>query len=107
MATTTKRALTFPQEVAVRLEEKEWSLRQLARATQEDSGWGALSTIHEILSGHRRATMQAMENIAHAMHLPPESFLEYQLGLARRNLDPEVVGIEAAAAYAGRHGIID
>lgn len=69
--------------------------RELARRCQR-RGWGSVGTISKLLSGDIRPTLRSMEAIATAVETQPETFAEYRLLVARRELDPEVVGLKAA-----------
>lgn len=86
----------FPQAVEDLLREREWSLRELQRRTQEEGKWGSLSTIHQLLSGGLRPSYEAMEHVARALRVRPEYFAEFRLAKAQRELDWERVGLKRA-----------
>jgi transcriptional regulator with XRE-family HTH domain len=54
--------------------------------------------IAALLRGEVRASRKAMQSIAAALSVSPETFAEYRLLEARRQLDPEVAGLESALA---------
>ena len=85
----------FGDELEEILRERDMSQRQLARLTAAN-GWGSPATIARLVEGTLAPTMRAMEEIAKALHVKPETFTEYQLAKARRALDPGAVGISRA-----------
>jgi transcriptional regulator with XRE-family HTH domain len=48
--------------------------------------------------GKRPATPELLRGVAGALGIPPETFVEYRLAIAREQLDPGVVGLDEAAA---------
>ena len=81
------------------MQERGWSIRELARRTQRETEWGAQSTIHVLLVGQATPTKEAIERVAHVFRISPEYFAEYRLAMERERLDPEVVGLEAALRH--------
>lgn len=93
MRTTDK---PFTEALRELMEERGWSMRQLSRHTKDETGWGALSTIHLLVHGHLNPGPEAIEKIAAVFRVPPDYFAEYRLAKARDSLDPDVVGFEKA-----------
>ncbi len=92
----------FPEAVAELLQEQEVSQRELARRTRQAHKKGlAVSTINYYISGDLRPSPDSMKRVATALHVQAEHFAEYRLAVARRNLDPEVVGLRAALRNLG------
>lgn len=91
----------FPETLGRLLDEHEISLRELSRRTMKHSDWGRPSSISLLLNGELRPTLEAMENIARAVSESPNVFAEYRLGAARRQLDPEAVGLARALRNLG------
>ncbi len=91
----------FPETLKSLLESHEMSLRELSRRTRKQADWGRTSTMSLLLNEELRPTMEAMEHIAFAIEVRPETFAEYRLGAARRRLDPEVVGLNEALRNLG------
>lgn len=92
----------FSEALKELLEERGWSLRELARRTQNETEWGALSTLHALLMGYTGPTPEAIERIAHVLRVKPEYFAEYRLAQERAALDPDVVGLDKALARLAR-----
>lgn len=86
----------FGEAIQDLLSEREWSIRELARHTKEDTGWGAVSTVHFMVRGDIPLTKNGLEAIARAFRLAPEYFAEYRMLQARESLDPTVVGFHKA-----------
>jgi transcriptional regulator with XRE-family HTH domain len=95
MRTTDKE---FGEAVKELLNDREWSLRELQRRTQDQTEWGSLSTIHLLLAGQLKPSPQAIERIAGVLRVDPEYFAEYRLWQLRHALDPERVGLSEALA---------
>ena len=53
--------------------------------------------IRKALNGRRTITVPLIEAVANALGVPPEDFTEYRLARARRLLDENAIGLEAAA----------
>jgi transcriptional regulator with XRE-family HTH domain len=87
----------FVETLRSLLDLQDISGRELARRCERD-GWGSVSMIAALLRGEVRASRKAMESIASALSVTPDTFAEYRLLEARRALDPEVVGLEQALA---------
>lgn len=51
-------------------------------------------TLRQAATGRRPPTPRLMEECARALRERPEYFLEYRIHMARRELDPTVVGLE-------------
>jgi transcriptional regulator with XRE-family HTH domain len=85
----------FPETLASIMEMEEISHRELARRCQR-RGWGSLGTINQLVRGVLRPSLQAMKAVSTALQIEPETFAEYRLLVARRKLDPEVVGLAKA-----------
>lgn len=77
------------------LNKTETSQRELVRRTRE-RGWGSLATISFILRRGMIPTPEATEIIARSLGVRPTVFAEYRLAVARRQLDPERVGLAQA-----------
>ncbi len=86
----------FPEALSELLSEREWSLRELAKRTREELGWGSHTFFGQLTRGLVSPSMQAMANIAAVMRIDPAYFAEFRLGAAREALDPEVVGLAEA-----------
>jgi len=90
----------FPQAVQELLDEHEISQRELVRRTRT-RGWGSPGTISFLMRDEMPPSIRAMEAIARALQVPPEHFAEYRLAIARRQLDPNVVGVKRALRNLG------
>lgn len=77
------------------------SQNELVRRCQA-KGWGSQGPISYLARGILRPSMASMEGLARGFGIEPETFAEYRLLMARRKLDPEVVGLEAALAELDR-----
>lgn len=87
----------FTETLPRLLEEREWSLRELARRCQaEFDGWGSAGTLSYYQQGKIIPTMKALDRIAYALRVDPAVFPEYRLHLARHQLDPGKVGLAVA-----------
>lgn len=86
----------FPKAILAALEERDWSIRKLHRATQAERGWGSLATIQALVGGSLKPSFEAMEHIARVLRIQPEYFAEYRLAKRRRELDPQFVGLRKA-----------
>lgn len=78
------------------LDERGWSLRELHRRTQHEVEWGALSTLHVLLTAQVHPTTEAIERIASVFRVKPTYFAEYRLAKAREALDENQVGLASA-----------
>lgn len=78
------------------LAERDWSIRELARRTRAEQDWGSHTTLRELMAGDFALTVRALEAIASVMRIDPRYFPEYRLALARRELDPNQVGMARA-----------
>ena len=92
---------SFPETFASLLSEHDISLREVSRRTMRHNEWGRPSSLSLLLNGDLRPTLEAMEHIAQAIGVPPETFAEYRLASARRALDPEAVGLRRALRNLG------
>ena len=73
--------------------------RALAEATRDLDGRGLTHAhINMLANGRDKPSLRAMELIAEACAVQPDHFAEYRLGVAMRELDPDVVGFEQALA---------
>jgi transcriptional regulator with XRE-family HTH domain len=73
--------------------------RALAEATRDLDGRGLTHAhINMLANGRDKPSLRAMELIADACGVQPDHFAEYRLGVAMRELDPDVVGFEQALA---------
>ena len=86
----------FPETLRSLLEMQGVSQRQLMDRTREQAGWGSYGTVTHLLRGFMRPSMVAMQHIAQALQVEPETFAEYRLGKARERLDPTAVGLDEA-----------
>lgn len=60
------------------------------------------SWISALRKGTRPLTMDVLRGIAGALGVPPETFAEYQLAEARRQLDEREIGLDQAVANLRR-----
>lgn len=86
----------FTQAIHPLLDERGWSLRELARRCEKETDWGTPGTVSLIARGGYPPTRDALENIAKVLRIKPTYFAEYRLMEARRQLDPKQVGLERA-----------
>ncbi len=91
----------FTKSLPALLEERGWSLRELVRRTQREIGWGSHAGIGKFLSGETTLTPKLLESVAKVMRIDPRHFPEYRLMLARRELDPNAVGLAQALGTLG------
>ncbi len=87
-------------EIAERLRaEQGKSQDTLAYEARSHGGPAGLNSawFSKVKKGQRPATPEFLRGIAGALGIPPESFVEYRLALARRQLDEREVGLEQAA----------
>ena len=89
----------FPEAIREVLDDRGWSIRELARHTKADTGWGAVSTIHFMVNGDIPVTRNGIEKISEALRIAPEFWAEYRLMRARDELDPEQVGFQTALRH--------
>lgn len=85
----------FPETLANIMAMQDVGHRELARRCKARD-WGSHATINSLVAGTLRPSVKAMEAIAVALQIRPETFAEYRLAIARRKLDPEVVGLKQA-----------
>lgn len=79
------------------MDERDWTLRELSRQTKQH-GWGSPGALSFLFNGEQPPTIRAMEALAKALKVPPETFAEYRLAKAREQLDERVVGFKTALA---------
>lgn len=91
----------FHETLTGLLEVMDIGQRELARRTALH-GWGSHTTIGRLTQNELKPSLQAMEQIAYALGVPPETFAEYRLGKARAKLDPAQVGLKAALKNLAR-----
>ena len=96
----TRTSKPFVEAMQELLEDREMSQRELVRRTRKH-GWGSTGAISLLMHSELAPTIRSMEAIAQALAVPPEYFAEYRLSVARRDLDPAVVGIETALRNLG------
>ena len=96
MKSKMKSTQPFPETLLSLMEMQEISRRGLAKRCQQRDGWGTHSSISDMLHGKLRPSVSAIESIAGALGVSPETFAEYRLAQARARLDPEQVGLERA-----------
>lgn len=83
--------------------ERKLSRSLLSRATVAFDGKGlAEATVKALEGGRNDAGPATIEALAHGLQVPPETFPEYRLALARRQLDPGHVGLAQALAALAR-----
>lgn len=94
----------FPTALAALLSERDWSGRQLSRATKE-GGQSGLShpTVAMLLRGDLEPSVNAMTIIAKALRIKPEFFAEFRLEAARTRLNWRAVGVPAALKELARY----
>jgi transcriptional regulator with XRE-family HTH domain len=85
----------FPETFNAIREELRLSRREISRRC-ERHGWGSHTTISRLASGDLKPSMEALEVIARILGVPPETFAEYRMRMARRALDPDEVGFDVA-----------
>ena len=78
------------------LDMEQISQRELGRRCVQESHWGSNRTIAQLVKGELSPSLGAMENIAKALRIQPETFAEYRLMVARNKLDPREVGLKSA-----------
>lgn len=94
----------FPEAVKDLLHNRQMSQRELARALKKKGGPG-LSALNYVLSGDVRPSKRMMESVAKAFNIDPEYFPEYRLAIARDELDPDAVGLDAALRVLRKSGL--
>jgi transcriptional regulator with XRE-family HTH domain len=90
-----------PAPVALRrlFDDHKATLRGVSARTREidETGKGINYTyISGLISGREKPSPRALELLAGAFDLDPEFFIEYRMGKLRGELDPRVVGFDAA-----------
>lgn len=86
--------------------ERGWSRERLShQAFGIDSEGTSVAQISAIERGERRASARTMLAIAEALEIPPDSFPEYRLAVARIALDERQVGLEEAIGRLDESGI--
>jgi transcriptional regulator with XRE-family HTH domain len=95
---------SFPIALGRLLEEQGVTQAELTRRTirlgeKEQRSQAAIS---RILAGTLKPSVAMMELLARCLDVEPDYFAEYRLWLAGRQLEPTVVGMEAALQNAGR-----
>lgn len=86
----------FNKTLARIMDDQEISNRELARRTHRKYKWGTHWTINQLRLGSLQPTSRTIEMIAACLQVPPTTFAEYRLMVARERLDPAVVGLKAA-----------
>lgn len=86
----------FSETLVAILEMSGVSQRELARRTQQRDEWGSPMTVSLLLKEEIRPTIWAMEAIAGALGVSPDTFAEYRLATVRVSLDPLEVPLEKA-----------
>lgn len=85
--------------LAQTLDEKGMTQEDLAFEARRLGGLKINSSwISKIRNGHRPLSIEFLESLAGALGVPPETFAEYRLAIARVQLDESEVGLEAALA---------
>lgn len=90
----------FPETLKAIQDELAISQREIARRC-EKNGWGSVTSINQMIRGELTPSLNALKAIAKALGVPPETFAEYRLAMARRSLDPGEVGLETALENLG------
>jgi transcriptional regulator with XRE-family HTH domain len=85
----------LPETLRSLMEMSEIGTNELGRRCQA-KGWGSPSAISLVTQGQLKPSLAAIEGLARGLGVEPETFAEYRLGMARRKLDPDVVGLHAA-----------
>ena len=96
--------LPFPETLQKIMDMQDVGMRELARRC-EQRGWGSYASIRGLRKGEFAPTLTAMEEIAVALDIKPETFAEYRLGKARALLDPEQVGWKKALRNLKKLGL--
>jgi transcriptional regulator with XRE-family HTH domain len=101
MVRTLKAPNQEPVTIALRrlFDDHNATLRGIAARTQEidEAGRGINYTyISGLMSGREKPSPRALELLAGAFDLDPEFFIEYRMNKLRGELDPRVVGFDAA-----------
>ena len=86
----------FADELYECIVREEISIREFSRRAIKRTGWGSHSTINALLHARLEPSIEAMEACARTLSVSPYHFAEYRLAMARRQLDPKVVGLESA-----------
>jgi hypothetical protein len=96
---------SFPDQVKALYQalDPPWTQQRMIReaSTYEHPGT-SMETIRNAVTGRRGGwpSRAAVEAVAHALQVPPETFAVYRLIVARELLDPDVVGVDRALATA-------
>jgi hypothetical protein len=93
-------AKPFPAALRDLLEERELSQRGLSKLIEDKARnkreYLSLYSVNYLIQGRLAPTMRSTEAIARALSIDPNYFAEYRLEVARRALDPDVVGLRTA-----------
>ena len=80
-------------------DQRGYSRSQLSRLTMAIDGKGLPEiTIKDLETNPRQPHLETLELLSEALEVRPETFPEYRLALARRQLDEREVGIDQAVA---------
>ena len=94
----------FATALGALLAERDWSGRQLSRATKEDGQKGlSHPTVAMLLRGDLEPSVNAMTVIAKALRIKEDYFAEYRLEQARSRLNWRTVGVPAALKELARY----
>lgn len=84
------------ESLADLLDEREISMRELARICDRDYGWGSPTWLSKIMAGDYDPSLEGMEILAKALHVKPQIWPEYRMAAWRHKLNPRRVGYESA-----------
>lgn len=93
----------FPETLKALLDERSWSLRRLSRETRKNGAKGISGAAVAMMArGDLPPTREAMEIIAAALMVKPETFAEYRLERVRDGLNWRLHGTKKALARLER-----
>lgn len=96
----------LPKTLLALMETEEVGTNELGRRCAAH-GWGSPGAVSLIARGELRPSLNAMEGLARGLGVAPETFAEYRLGMARRKLDPDAVGLKKALATLEHFNLIE
>ncbi len=77
--------------------ERGWSIRDLSRHIHDRfPGWGSPALLSDYRTGKQRMSVSTLEKLAVVFGVEPDLFSDYRLAVARNQLDPDEVGLDAA-----------
>lgn len=82
----------FTEWLEGELEQRDMSLRELARQTQRRDDWGSHVSLSHMLDGTLPPSKEAMEKICAALQADPMKLPEYRMARLRHDLNPHRAG---------------